>query len=167
MLAQAAPTTIAVEYYYPAWDMYFVTAIQDEITKLDAGVFAGWRRTGLQFNVYPIAGAPATSLLVSRFFSTTFAPKSSHFYTANAAEYSALLQNPNWQLEGPVFDTPLPAADGSCPAGSLPIYRLYNDGMGGAPNHRFTTDAGVRAQMIAAGWIPEGAGIGVGFCSPQ
>jgi len=44
---------------------------------------------------------------------------------------------------------------------------LYNNGMGGAPNHRFTTDANVRTQMINAGWIPEGAGIGVGFCSPQ
>ena len=43
----------ATEYYYPAWDMYFVTAIPDEIAKLDAGAFAGWARTGLTFNVYP------------------------------------------------------------------------------------------------------------------
>jgi hypothetical protein len=162
----AAPMP-AVEYYYPAWNMYFVTAIPDEIAKLDAGVFVGWQRTGLQFNVYPIDGAPANSSVVQRFFSTTFSPKSSHFYTANTPEYQALLTNPNWSLEGPVFNTPMPAADGSCPAGSIPIYRLYNNGMGGAPNHRFMTDAAVRAQMIAAGWIAEGAGIGVGFCSPQ
>ena len=157
----------AVEYYYPAWNMYFVTAIPDEIVKLDAGSFSGWQRTGLQFNVYPIDGAPTSTSVVQRFFSTTFSPKSSHFYTANAVEYQTLLTNPNWLVEGPVFNTPMPMADGACPSGSVPIYRLYNNGIGGAPNHRFTTDAPVRTQMIAAGWIAEGAGIGVGFCSPQ
>ena len=61
----------------------------------------------------------------------------------------------------------MPAADGTCPAGSVPIYRLCNNNAGGAPNHRFTPDLNVRAQMIAAGWSPEGFGIGVTFCSPQ
>jgi len=163
----AGTKSAAVEYYYPAWNMYFVTAIQDEITKLDNGVFAGWQRTNMQFNVYLIAGAPGTASTVWRFFSTSFDPKSSHFYTANVPEYNTLLTNPNWQLEGPVFATPMPAADGTCPAGTIPIYRLYNNGQGGVPNHRFTTDANVRQQMIAAGWIAEGQGIGVGFCSPQ
>jgi probable HAF family extracellular repeat protein len=159
----------AVEYYYPAWNMYFVTSIADEISKLDAGVFVGWQRTGQQFNVYATADAPTSSSIVWRFFSTIFAPKSSHFYTANVSEYNALVSGAiaGWQLEGPVFNTPLPAPDGTCPAGSIPIYRLYNNGMGGAPNHRFTTDINVRAQMIAAGWIPEGQGVGVAFCSPQ
>ena len=31
---------------------YFITAIPDEIAKLDSGVFAGWTRTGGSFNVY-------------------------------------------------------------------------------------------------------------------
>lgn len=79
----------------------------------------------------------------------------------------ALVNGVGWQLEGPVFSTLMPAIDGTCPPGSTPIYRMYNNGMGGAPNHRFTTDINVRAQMLAAGWIPEGQGIGVGFCSPQ
>jgi predicted dienelactone hydrolase len=157
----------AVEYYYAAWNMYFVTAIPAEIAALDAGMFAGWQRTGLQFNVYSTTGAPASASTVWRFFSTTFSPKSSHFYTAIVSEYNSLLANPDWQLEGPVFNTPMPATDGTCPAGSIPIYRLYNNGMGGAPNHRFTTDVNVRAQMLAQGWAPEGWGIGVGFCSPQ
>lgn len=159
----------AIEYYYAAWNMYFITAIANEIALLDAGHFAGWQRTGLQFNVYAIdsTGNAAAGSTVWRFFSTTFDPKSSHFYTANVPEYNDLLANKNWQLEGPVFATPLPDADGNCPAGSIPIYRLYNNGMGSAPNHRFTTDAGLRSQMISAGWVAEGAGIGVGFCSPQ
>jgi hypothetical protein len=162
---------VAVEYYYAAWNFYFVTAIPAEVAALDGGAFGGvWKRTGQQFNVYSTTGArdlAAGATPVWRFFSTTFAPKSSHFYTDIVAEYNSLLANPNWQLEGPVFSTPPPAADGSCPAGSIPIYRLFNNGMGGAPNHRFTTDPNVRAQMIALGWTPEGFGIGVVFCSPQ
>jgi hypothetical protein len=167
-LGGGAPAiAVAVEYYYQAWNMYFVTAIPDEVSKLDAGVFAGWQRTGLQFNVYSTAGAPGSASTVWRFFSTTYSPKSSHFYTALTSEYNSLLTNPNWQLEGAVFNTPMPALDGTCPAGSIPIYRLYNNNVGGAPNHRFTTDASVQAQMVGAGWTPEGWGIGVGFCSPQ
>jgi hypothetical protein len=61
----------------------------------------------------------------------------------------------------------LPAADGSCVTGNAPIYRLYNNGMGNAPNHRFTIDPGERARLIGAGWSPEGPGLGVGFCAPQ
>ena len=38
---------------------------------------------------------------------------------------------------------------------------------GGAPNHRFTTSLAIRAQMLAAGYIAEGSGIGVGMCSPN
>jgi Repeat of unknown function (DUF5648) len=160
----------AVEYYYAAWNFYFVTASPAEIAALDGGAFGGlWKRTGQQFNVYLLAGAPASSSTVWRFFSTIFAPKSSHFYTANVAEYNTLVAENGigWQLEGPVFSTPMPASDGTCPAGSIPIYRMYNNGQGGAPNHRFTTDINLRAQMLTAGWIPEGQGIGVGFCSPQ
>ena len=90
----------AIEYLYPAWNMYFVTAIPNEISLLDAGHFVGWQRTGYQFNVYPnTAATKAAGSTVWRFFSTTFNPKSSHFYTANIVEYNALLANPNWQLE--------------------------------------------------------------------
>jgi hypothetical protein len=162
-----ASTLPAVEYYYPAWNMYFVTAIPQEIADLDSGKYAGWQRTGQQFNVYDTANAPVASSNVWRFFSTSFAPKSSHFYTAILTEYNSLLTNINWQLEGPVFNTLMPAPDGTCPTGSIPIYRLYNQNMGGAPNHRFTIDPSEQAQMVAAGWAAEGYGIGVGFCSPQ
>ena len=165
---QSCGLATAVEYYYAAWNFYFVTAIPQEIAALDGGAFGGiWQRTGQQFNVYSAANAPAGATSVWRFFSTTYAPKSSHFYTGIASEYNSLLANSNWQLEGPVFNTPMPAADGTCPAASVPIYRLYNNGMGGAPNHRFTTNPDVRAQMIAEGWAAEGFGIGVVFCSPQ
>jgi hypothetical protein len=47
------------------------------------------------------------------------------------------------------------------------VYRLYNNGQGGAPNHRYTTASSVRDQMLAAGWILEGNGPGFAFmCAP-
>ena len=163
-------TMVAVEYYHDGWNMYFVTALPDEIAALDGGAFGGaWTRTGQQFNVYALEGAPASSSTVWRFFGTMFAPKSSHVYTANDAEYTALTSGAiaGWQLEGPVFSAPLPAHNGGCPAGTIPVYRLYNGGMGGASNQRLVTDANEFAQMVTDGWIPEGQGVGVGLCSPQ
>jgi len=162
-------TVTAVEYHHMAFDHYFVTAIADEIAKLDNGTFVGWARTGLSFNVYPSAGAPSGSVPVCRFFSTSFAPKSSHFYTPSAFECALVKTNPDWLFEAEVFNVaPASTADGSCPANTLPVYRLYNNGQGAAPNHRYTTELSVRAQMIAQGWIPEGYGtVGVIMCSPR
>ena len=162
-------TVTAVEYHHAAFDHYFVTAIADEITKLDNGVFVGWARTGFSFKVFPSAGAPPGSVPVCRFFSTSFAPKSSHFYTPSASECALVKTNPDWLFEDEVFNVaPASIVDGSCPANTLPVYRLYNNGQGAAPNHRYTTNASVRAQMITQGWIPEGYGpIGVIMCSPQ
>jgi len=66
-----------------------------------------------------------------------------------------------------VFNMAIPDINGVCQAGTIPIYRLYNNGQGAAPNHRYTRDLAVRAQMIAAGWIPEGYGpLGVIMCAP-
>ena len=158
-------TATVVEYYHAAFDHSFVTAIADEITKLDNGTFVGWARTGLQFKVYPNAAAGLSA--VCRFFSTAFGAKSSHFYTPDAPECTIVKANPNWMFEAEVFNVPIPAFDGSCAAGTAPVYRMYNNGLGGAPNHRLTTSLAIRSQMLALGWIPEGAGtIGVAMCTP-
>ena len=156
----------AIEYYHAGFDHYFISASADEIGKLDAGTFAGWVRTGRQFNVF---GAPATGLRTAcRFFSTAFGARSSHFYTPDAPECATVRGNPDWQFEGDVFYTMPPAQDGNCAAGTKPVYRMYNNGQGGAPNHRYTTEPSVRALMLAQGWIAEGYGaIGVIMCAPQ
>jgi len=71
-------------------------------------------------------------------------------------------------FEAEVFFIAIPALDGTCPAGTDPVYRVYNNGQGAAPNHRYTTDLAVRNTMLAFGWIPEGYGpIGVIMCAPQ
>jgi hypothetical protein len=158
-LSDAPPTTSAavVEYYHAGFDHYFITANPDEIAALDRGAIAGWTRTGFEFraNAAPASGTSP----VCRFFSTAFAPQSSHFYTPFASECAAVQTNPDWSLEsGAAFYIAVPASDGSCAAGLMPVYRLYNNGRGGAPNHRYTTDVFVRAQMVGQGWVPEGIG---------
>ena len=47
----------------------------------------------------------------------------------------------------------------ACPAGTIPVYRLYNQGMGGAPNHRFVTSLVERQNMLNQA-AAEGNGIG-------
>jgi hypothetical protein len=159
-----AGAIVAIEYYYADWDSYFLTASASEIAALDGGAFGGvWKRTGESFYVYPLTDAKSSGTTVWRFFSAAFAPRSSHFYTANIDEYHALVEGSVWKLEGPVFDLPLPEDNGTCPGSSFPVYRMYNDGMGGAPHHRFTTNLTVLGPMRAAGWIYEG----IAFCSPS
>jgi hypothetical protein len=168
-IAELAPVPIgavrAIEYYNASYGFYFVTSLPLEIADLDSGKTPGWQRTGESFDVYASAGSGRAA--VCRFYGV-FGLKSSHFYAPRGLGCEALLPtNPVWQYEGEVFFTFLPDANGGCPAGNVPVYRLYNNGQGGAPNHRFTTSAAIQAQMQAEGWVPEGTGTGVGMCSPK
>jgi photosystem II stability/assembly factor-like uncharacterized protein len=163
----STPGTVAVvEYYHGTFGHYFITAIPDEIAKLDGGFFTGWTRTGYAFRAY--AAPTAETSPVCRFLGIAFAPQSSHFYSPFAFECSTVAKNPQWQLESSsVFRIAVPAPDGSCAAGLLPVFRLFNNGQGGAPNHRYTTDIGVRTAMTTQGWVPEGLGPdGVQMCAP-
>ncbi len=166
-LAPVPQQGLAVEFYNDQFKHYFISSNSVEIANLDAGSPPGWARTGESFNVFAKPGADLVA--VCRFFSgQTFAPKSSHFYAPRGLGCEALLPtNTAWTYEDDVFYTFLPDNDGLCPAGNLPVYRLYNNGMGGAPNHRFTTSVDIQLQMQAAGYVPEGRGPGVGMCSPQ
>jgi len=161
-----------IEYHHAGFDHYFITPVAAEIALLDAHTppFQDWSRTGFSFNAYALAGAPADSVAICRFFNDHFAPKSSHFYAPLGFGCEATLaQFPDWTLEDDkLFKVMLPdAAVGSCPARTIPVYRLYNNGMGNAPNHRFVTSSTERQNMINQGWTAEGAGIGVGMCVPE
>ncbi|MBI4740368.1 MAG: hypothetical protein HY777_02160 [Betaproteobacteria bacterium] len=97
----------------------------------------------------------AGSSNVCRFFTEAFAPKSSHFYTPSAAECAGVKTNPVWQYEDLVFSITAASA-GTCSFGMTPLYRLYNDGKSGAPNHRYTVSTSIHAAMLAQGWVSEG-----------
>ncbi len=163
----AAQVQIAVEYHHQAWDHYFVTTSPSEIAALDQGAFDGaWTRTGQTFAVWDRAVEAAQP--TCRFFSTAFDPKSSHFYTPFPDECAKVAASGDWQSEGIAFYLSPTGADGSCPAGMVALYRLYNNGGGGAPNHRYTTSDAIRRQMQSAGWTPEGdRTTGAFACVPQ
>ena len=146
----------AVEYYYSGH--YFLTAFQDEISAIDTGAIPGWKRRGYTFKVQ--SGLLSNYSPVCRFYSVGVS-RGSHFYTTFADECAWLKTEANWKYEGTAFYAQSAGTDGSCLAGKVPVYRLYNNLLSGAPNHRFTTDATVRAEMIAKGWAAEG----VAFCA--
>ena len=72
------------------------------------------------------------------------------------------------QLESDnVFQTNLPdKATGACPSGTVPVYRLWNRRRDS--NHRYTTSAAIKEQMLAIGYFAEGYGVDrVAMCALQ
>jgi hypothetical protein len=162
-IGASPPSGIATvtEFYHPLFNHYFITADAGETALLSKGQLPPWVPTGLTFTAWNAPGINITN--VCRFFSATFAPLSSHFYSNDPLACPALQDGGVWLLESRNAFYMMPSPTGYCPAGTIPLYRLYNSGMGGAPNHRYTIDAVVRASMIAEGWIAEGNGPGVVF----
>lgn len=154
-------TATAVEYYHAGLDHYFVSANADEIDKLDRGYFQGWTRTGYSFKVVP-AGAvtPAGASPVCRFYGNPAYGLDSHFYSASPLECGQVKTKfPNeWIFEADVvFQVYLPdTTTGACPVGTTPVYRSWNQRSDS--NHRYTTNTGVQAQMVAKGYVAEGYG---------
>ena len=150
-------TAVAVDYYHAGFNHYFHSAEPNEIALLDSGIFKNnWNRTYQFWRVWtqPAAGR----FPVCRFFSTGFDPQSSHFFTPYASECAGLQAGTVWQYEGTVFYIALPDPSGNCAADLTPLYRVYNNGMGGAPNHRYTISRVIRNVMLTAGWLAEGSG---------
>lgn len=148
---QPGQQALAVEYFHGGMGHYFVTSIPGEVTALDTNPSLGWARTGETFTVWSTGTGLAD---VCRLFTTFFAPKSSHFYTAIPFECNLLVANPIWVFEtGSAFKVVLPSG-GVCPIG-VKLYRLYNNAQGGAANHRYTTSLAIRQQMINQGFVPE------------
>lgn len=157
----------AFEYHHSVWDYYFVTSDDNEIAILDDGAFGGvWTRTGQLFEVWSEPGDGLTP--TCRFFGVGFAPRSSHFLTPFPAECAAIMTDPNWEFETIAFYLQLPDGNGECTDDPVPLFRLYNNFAGGAPNHRYTTSETTVREMQAAGWTVEGNAVtGTFACVPQ
>ena len=63
--------------------------------------------------------------------------------------------DPLWTYEGLAFNADTPIG-GDCTDDRIPVLRMYNNGMGGQANHRYTTSRSEVRQMQANGWILEG-----------
>ncbi|HEY7901974.1 MAG TPA: choice-of-anchor D domain-containing protein [Casimicrobiaceae bacterium] len=164
--SEVGGTNSVIEYYNATLNHYFMTASAAEIAVLDNGQIAGWARTGYVFQTY-LTPQPGTSP-VCRYYIPP-AQGNSHFFSVLPSECNAIPSMfPTYVLEGSaVMYMFIPdASSGACPAGTVPVFRLWNGGP--ASNHRYTIDPAVRVTMIARGYISEGYGPdGVGMCAPQ
>lgn len=170
------PASAAIEYYHAGFDHYFITAAPGEMDALDAGRITGWSRTGRGFAVTLTGNPPGPYPLqqVCRFY---IPPQhgDSHFFSASPAECNDVLSrtgtDPNFS--GYVYETPaafritLPdPVTGACPGNTVPVYRLWNQRADS--NHRYATDPGIKAAMLAKGYVAEGYGPGAAsMCSPS
>ncbi len=166
------PSVKVVEFYNASLDHYFISISAQEISDLDRGVHTGWVRTGLSFKAFDSA-SPGTNP-VCRFY---IPPEhgDSHFFSASIDECDQVLRSmqsdPNYS--GFVYESPdafyigLPDANtGSCPAGTVKVYRLWNNRADS--DHRFTAVAAIKAAMVAEGSVAEGYGPdAVAMCAPQ
>lgn len=163
LLFAAAPVGAGqlVEYYHEGLDHYFLTGFTAEIDALDSGVHKGWARTGMTIQtVEGTTGAGAGSIAVCRFLGNPAHGQTSHLYTASPDECDIVKKTwPNeWLLEAEDAFRVHAAnpISGACPAGTRPVYRLFNKRTD--INHRYTTDADVFATMVAKGYAAEGWG---------
>jgi hypothetical protein len=157
-----------IEYYRADKDHYFMSANPAEIAAVDALFSATWQRTGELFYAWtdPLL-APLAAVPVCRFFSS-IPLIDSHYFTADAAECQFIIaQWPGiWTLEFPAaFYVLLPDAAGACAAGTLPVYRFFDNRQDA--NQRHTIDLSVRRAMLNRAWVPQGFGPNqVIFCTP-
>ena len=189
----AAQVQTAVEYGLWTFQEYvisnFVTSSPDEIAALDAAALntsaldtpSGllWLRTGETFDVWtaPVGGAlPTCRFLYAKLQRDPGGSELGeipllyldHFYTPYAAECASVQASPDWQYEGVAFYLQVPDQNGNCPIGTTILYRLYNNGFGGGPSHRLTTNLASVNRYLAGGWVVEGDGRTFAFaCVPS
>ncbi|MEO7743591.1 MAG: DUF1800 family protein [Usitatibacter sp.] len=154
------PTGTAVEYYNTALGHYFMTAGPGDIQIVDSGgAGPGWVRTGGQFGVFRNPTDASNLSPVCRFYAPG---PNSHFYTANPGDCEYVKTMPGWFYEGIAFYIEQPA-NGTCAAGTTPVYRTYNNGfVRNDSNHRFTVDATVYSRAGSLGHASEG----IAMCAP-
>jgi hypothetical protein len=179
-LTPLAPPVVLVqvdEFYNLALRHYFITANDAEKADLDTGVHSGWKRTGESFKAYATGSSASGSINpVCRYYSD---PQDyewgggvdSHFLSADAGECLSVFRkyaNGLWTYENDnAFQINLPdKATGTCPSGTIPVYRLWNQPADS--NHRYTTSAAIKADMLGAGFLAEGYGPNaVAMCAVQ
>ncbi|HUH93553.1 MAG TPA: S8 family peptidase [Casimicrobiaceae bacterium] len=167
-VAVAPPGTVPViEYYRADKDHYFMSADAAEIAFVDSVLAGTFQRTGELFYAWVDPQlAPAGAVPVCRFSAAGLID--SHYFTASPAECQFMLTHyPGiWTLElAAAFYVLPPDANGACAAGTLPVYRFFDNRQDA--NQRHTIDLSVRRAMLNRAWVPQGvAPDNVIFCTP-
>jgi hypothetical protein len=162
-------TTSVVEFYDATLDHYFVTSDSFEMATLDADTLR-WRRTGHVFYAWtdPTYAPPGVyPQPVCRFYAGPEQQIDSYWFSADPVECGTVLsQSPGWALQSSAaFWVEMPDFAGLCRAGTLPVYRFFNNRRDA--NQRHTVDLSVKRAMINRAWVPDGKGVnGAAFCSP-
>ncbi len=161
---------LVIEFYNTNLDNYFITADSGEAAAIDGGSAGpGWIRTGNAF----LSGG---STSVCRFYGSQSPGPNSHFYTVDPAECQGLkdqqipagdprkLTVKSWNFESLDFVS-TPATNQTCPTGTTPVYRAYNNGFarGVDSNHRITSSLTAIQEVVNRGWSNEG----VVMCAPN
>jgi hypothetical protein len=182
-ISDSAPVAAVVVEYLNTADFpnapgghFFYSSDPAEQAAVDAGAAGQFHRTGRQF----VTGGTAP---VCRFYGSVSPGPNSHFFTVDPGECNALkaaqivptpttVQQWNYARNEYLPTPATVAGDGtrSCPAGTAPLYRAYNNAftLGGTrnpwdSNHRFTPVQSDIAALVAQGWRDEG----IAFCTPQ
>jgi serine protease len=165
-----AGTTAVIEYYRADLDHYVMSADVNEIYNFDTVLASIYRRTGEVFYAWtdPALAPPGTPLQSVCRFSSPLPLINSFIFTAVDSECQFMVAHyPGiWHLDTPsAFYVLRSDGNGACAAGSLPIYRFFNNR--NDANMRHTRDLTVRREMLNKKWAPYGFGPnGVAFCSP-
>ena len=178
----SAPTSVVVEYLNTAdfpdspGGHFFYSSDPAEQAAVDAGAAGAFNRTGREF----LTGG---AVPVCRFYGSVTPGPNSHFFTAQAAECQQLKDaqvvpvpttEQQWNYERDEYPTTLPVivnGTPTCPAGTQPLYRAYNNAFPPSgpknpwdSNHRFTPiQADIQTLVTQFGWRDEG----IAFCTPQ
>jgi len=181
VLAGAASAATVVEYSnrndFPLspGGQFFYSADPAEQSSVDLGAAGAFYRTGRTFQT----GGTAS---VCRFYGSVTPGPNSHFFTVDPDECNALkaaqvVPTPTtvqqWNFErNEYLTTPTTLVNGArtCPAGTTPVLRAYNNAfpLAGAKNpwdsnHRFVRSTDDVNNVVVQGWRAEGAV----FCAPN
>ena len=162
-----ATGSTVIEFYNTTLDNYFITANSNEAAAIDNGSAGpGWSRTGHTFK-------SGGNTAVCRFYGSLSPGPNSHFYTLAGPECNGLLRlqastpstEKRWNFESLDFVSTPASNNRTCPTGTAPIYRAYNNGftLGVDSNHRITTSEAGVLELVSRGWSNEG----VVMCAPQ
>jgi hypothetical protein len=149
---------------------FFYTDNATELALLDSGVEGHFVRTGRTFR----SGGSKPSC---RFYGSVRPGPNSHFYTISDSECNVLkgmqrVPTPGdvqqWNYEGVAFTETPTQGDGTCPSGTVGVYRAYNNAYSSSGKkpwdsaHRYSTNHDDIQQLVNQfGWVDEG----VVFCA--